>query len=210
MTDPQPEYVWAFSDEKTGRSRVWLVIGLVVVAIAVAVAVFLAFVRPWETAAPVPSSSPTGSATPSASASVTPSSSPSPSVSPTATASATPSTEPNPAPSTAPPPPSDPALPVFREKVQPLLDDASTGLSYAEDASGEEGAQIADQLRDDAGRMSDTVAPSSIASSWRSRVQAYGESLDALRTAFAQGGSTRAQLAAARSELGELNGLVAG
>jgi hypothetical protein len=111
---------------------------------------------------------------------------------------------------TQPPAPSDPALPVFREKVQPRLDDAATGLTYAQDASGEEGVQIADQLRDDAGRLSDVVAPSSIASAWRSGVQEYGQSLDALRAAFVQGGSTSSQLSAARAKLAALNDLVDG
>ena len=209
MTEPQPEYVWAFPEETPRRSRMWLMIGLAIVAIAVAVAVVLAVVRPWETAAE-PSSSTTSSPTPSASASSTPS------VSPTPTATPTPSSTPTPVPTsappapTAPPAPSDPALPVFRDKVQPRLDDASTGLTYAQDASGEEGVQIADQLRDDAGRLSDVVAPSSIASAWRSGVQEYGQALDALRAAFVEGGSTSTQLSSARAKLAALKELVGG
>lgn len=205
MTEPQPEYVWAFPEETPRRSRMWLMIGLVVVAIAVAVSVVLAIVRPWETAAE-PSSSPA----PSASASSTPSDSPTPSGTPTPSSTPTPTPSSTPPVQTSPPAPSDPALPVFRDKVQPPLDDASTGLSYAQDASGEEGVQITDQLRDDAGRLSDVAAPSSIASAWRSGVQEYGQALDALRAAFVQGGSTSSQLWAARAKLAALNELIAG
>ena len=207
MTDPQPEYVWAYTDEKPGRSRMWLMIGLGVVAIAVAVGVVLALLRPWENGEPAPVSSASASPSPSSTASASPSPTATPTPSPTATPSPTPPASAAP---TAPPPPADPSLPVFRGKVQPQLDEAATGLSFAEDASGEEGVQIADQLRDDAGRMSDTVAPRSIADRWRSGVQAYGESLDRLRDAFAQGGSRSAELSAARSALRELNELIAG
>lgn len=207
MTDPQPEYVWAYSEEKSGRSRMWLMIGLGVVAIAVAVGVVLALLRPWENGEPAPVSSASASPSPSSTASGSPSPTATPTPSPTATPSPTPPASAAP---TAPPPPADPSLPVFRGKVQPQLDEAATGLSFAEDASGEEGVQIADQLRDDAGRMSDTVAPRSIADRWRFGVQAYGEALDDLRAAFAQGGPASAQLSAARSALRELNELVAG
>ncbi|MFS2280859.1 hypothetical protein V2S04_08550 [Microbacterium sp. OR21] len=207
MTDPQPEYVWAYTNEKPGRSRMWLMIGLGVVAVIAAVAVVLAFVRPWE--AGEPASSETRSPAPSATASASPSPTPSATPSPSPTSSPSPAPTPSSAP-TAPPAPADPALPVFRGKVQPLLDAAATGLSYAQDASGEEGMQIADELRGDAGRMADTVTPSSIAAEWRSRVQAYGESLDALRAAFGEGTPTSTQLSAARSKLRSLNELIAG
>lgn len=207
MTEPQPEYVWAFPEETPRRSRMWLMIGLAVVAITVAVAVVLAVVRPWETAAG-PSS--TESPTPSASAPSSPSASPTPLTTPTSSSSPTPApSSASPAP-TSPPAPSDPALPVFRDKVQPRLDDASTGLTYAQDASGDEGVQITDQLRDDAGRLSDVVAPSSIAREWRASVQEYGQALDALRAAFMQGGSTSSQLSTARAKLAVLNELIAG
>ncbi|MEV7620321.1 hypothetical protein AB0N59_09275 [Microbacterium sp. NPDC089321] len=212
MTEPQPEYVWAFPEETPRRSRMWLMIGLAVAAIAVATAVVLAVVRPWETAAE-PSSSSTVSPTPSVPPSSSPSASPTPLTSPTPSSTPTPapSTEP-PAPTSppAPPAPSDPALPVFRDKVQPRLDDAATGLTYAQDASGEEGVQIADQLRDDAGRLSDVVPPTSIARAWRAGVQDYAQALDALRAAFAQGGSTSSQISTARAKLAALNDLIDG
>ncbi len=213
MTDPQPEYVWAYPEEKSGRSRRWLMIGLGVIAVIAAVAVVLAFVRPWEHGEPEPVSSASTSPSPSSmvSNSPSPTATATPSATPTPTATASSAPQPLPStPPTAPPPAADPAVPVFRGKVQPLLDDAATGLSYAQDASSEEGTQIVDQLRDDAGRMSDTVAPSSIADRWRSGVQAYGEALDDLRGAFAKGGSTSAELSSARSALRRLNDLVAG
>lgn len=209
MTDPQPEYVWAYPEEKSGRSRRWLMIGLGVIAVIAAVAVVLAFVRPWEHGQPEPVSSASTSPSPSS----TVSNSPSPTATATPSASPTTTPVPTPPPSSAPTPPpplADPSLAVFRGKVQLWLDDAATGLSYAADASGDEGMQIADQLQDDAGRMSDAVAPRSIADRWRSGVQAYGEALDALHGAFAQGGSTSAELSAARSALRELNDIVAG
>lgn len=205
MSDQPPEYVWAFPDEKPRRSRVVLIVVLVIAAIIVATAVFLAFLRPWETPKPTASASPTLSPSPTS----TISASPSPSATPTPSPSPTEAPTPTPAPSVSPPAPADPALPVFRDKVQPLLDDAATGLSFAQDASSDEGVQIADQLRDDAGRMSDTVAPRSIASKWREGVQHYGETLDALRGAFSQGGSTSTALATARAALRDLNELVA-
>lgn len=202
MSDPQPEYVWAYSDEKRKPARTWLIIGLAVVAVTVAVAVFLALVRPWETTAATPAPSPSASATTSS----TPSASPSPTGS--ATPSQTPTTAPTPVPSVSPPAPADPALPVFRSKVQPLLDDAATGLSYAQDSSGEEGVQIADQLLDDAGRLSDAVAPSPIAPQWSKHVSDYGAGLEVLRVAFEQGASTSSALASARSSLESLVALL--
>lgn len=209
MTDPQPEYVWAYPEEKSGRSRRWLMIGLGVVAIAVAGGVVLALLRPWEGGEPQPVASSSASPSPTSPASSSPSATAT--TTPTATPTATPSpTLPPSSAPTAPPPLADPSLPVFRGKVQVWLDDAATGLNYAADASGDEGVQIADQLQEDAGRMSDAVAPRSIADRWRSGVQVYGKALDDLRGAFAQGNSTSTELGAARSALSELNELVAG
>lgn len=91
-----------------------------------------------------------------------------------------------------------------------MLEDAATGLSYARDSSGQEGVQLVDQLRDDAGRLSDTVAPQSIAQQWSVRTTAYGKALDKLHAAFSSGSSTAAALAAAQSALDDLNALIAG
>lgn len=214
MSDPQPEYVWAYPEERPRRSRAWLIAGLAVAAVAIAAAVFLLFLRPWATADPsassTPTARPTASATPTATASTTPTPSATPTATPTATTAPAPDVTPEPAPSTAPPAPADPAVPVFRQKVQPLLDDAATGLSYAADASGEEGMQIVDQLRGDAGRMSDTVPPRSLAEQWQDGVRNYGQTLDALRAAYAQGEDGSARLDAARAALRELRELISG
>lgn len=210
MTEQQPEYVWAFPPEKPRRGRGWLIGVLIVAALAIAAGVALMVIRPWAAAEPAPSPSasvtpsPTRSPAPSASATPTPTPTNTPSPSPTATVAPPP-------PATATPPaPGDPALPVFRTKVQPVLDDAGTGLSYARDSSGQQGVQLVDQLQGDAGRMSDAVAPNSIAREWSERVSAYGTALNRLRTAFESGASTAGPLSAAQAALNELQDLVDG
>ncbi|UNK69711.1 hypothetical protein [Microbacterium sp. H1-D42] len=207
MSEPQqPEYVWAFPPEKPRGGRGWLVGILIVVAVAIAAAMLLLFLRPWATAdpAPTPSASASPSATPSASDTPTPTPTPTPSASATATAT------PSPPATATPSAPADPALPVFRGKVQPLLDDAVTGLTYARDSDAQEGVQLMDQLQGDAGRMSDAVAPSSIAKAWGTRVSTYGTALDRLRTAFETGAATAGPLSSAQSALAQLQDLVDG
>lgn len=210
MSDPQPEYVWDFPPERRRGGRAWLIGALVVLAVAIAVGVFLLAARPWEVPAPTPTSSarPTVSPSPSSTTSATPTLPPTPT--PTPTAPIPTATAPAPIPTASSPAPADPALAVFRGKVQPLLDDAGTGLTYASDSSAQEGVQIVDQLRGDAGRLSDAVAPSSIAQNWASGVRDYGAALDRLRAAFEAGSSTAAPLADARSARNALADLVAG
>lgn len=203
MTEPQPEYVWVFPPEKSRAGRLWAIIILAVLAIGLAVAIFLLFLRPWEKPAPQPTQTTVASATPSDTPSPTPSVTPSQTPVPTATATPPVTTPPQ-------PPVADPTLGVFRDKVQPRLADAATGLGYAHDSSPEEGVQLMDQLRNDAGWLSDAVPPSSIADQWNSRVAAYGKSLDSLRAAFETGATTAGPLAAAESALQALNELVAG
>lgn len=206
MNEQQTEYVWEFPPERRRGGRAWLIGALVVLAVAIAVGALLMLLRPWETAAPTP----TSSATPSVSASATPTTSPTATPSPTTTAPTPTTTAPEPIPTASSPAPADPALPVFRAKVQYLLDDATTGLTYAADSSAQEGVQIADQLRGDAGRLSDAVAPSSIAQKWAAGVQSYGSALDRLRAAFESGASTAAPLSDARSARNALEELVGG
>lgn len=207
MSEPQqPEYVWAFPPEKPRGGRGWLIGVLVAVAVVIAIGVVLLVLRPWAAAEPAPSPSSSVTPNPSPSGSATPSSTPTGAPSPTPTATVVPSP-----PATATPPaPGDPTLPVFRNKMQPLLDDAGTGLSYARDSAAQEGVQLVAQLQGDAGRMSDAVAPSSIAQEWSDRVSAYGAALDRLHTAFDSGASTSGPLSAAQSALDELQDLVDG
>ncbi|MBY6060678.1 hypothetical protein [Microbacterium esteraromaticum] len=196
MSEQQPEYVWAFPPEKRRGGRSWLIGVLVVAAVVLAGAVALMLIRPWNDApAPAVTSSVTPMPTPTASESLTPTPIPTPTSTPTPLPTA-----PLPPPTTAAPPtPADPELGVFRGNVQPLLDDAARGLSFAGDSTGAEGVQLVDQLQGDAGRMSDAVAPRSIANEWADRVSAYGAALDKLRAAFETGTSTGSPLAAAES-----------
>jgi len=204
MADPQPEYVWAFPPEKSKAGRLWAIILLALVAIAIAAGVFLMFLRPWERPAPTPTDTATASATPSARPSDSPSPTPSDTPSATPTPTATPTANPT------QPPVADPDLAVFRDRVQPRLDDAATGLSYARDADSAEGTQLVDQLRIDVGWMSDAVAPRSIAGEWNDRVAAYGRSLDGLHAAFEKGTAIGAPLTAAEAALRELNAVLEG
>ena len=68
MSEPQPEYVWAFPPEKPKRGRVWLIAGLAVVAVAIVGVLLWAFLRPG---APVAGPTSSASASPAASASHT-------------------------------------------------------------------------------------------------------------------------------------------
>lgn len=205
MTEPQPEYVWAYSDEKPRRGRVWLIIGLSVAAIAIAAAVFGLFFRPGAPGAEpsaTPSSSATASATPTATATVTPT--------PTPSSSPTPTSSPEPEPTQAPPAPSDPGVAVFREKVTPTLDAAATGLGYARDESSEAAMQDIMLLQDDAERLNETVPPASIAARWRDALSTYAKSLEALRAAYESGGDASREDAAASDALSGLRATISG
>lgn len=197
MTEPQPEYVWAASPEKPKRSKVWLIVVLAVVAVAIAVAVLFIFFRPGISGAepaPTPSTSPSDSVSPSAS--------------PSASTSATPTTVPSTAPPTTAPEPADPDLPVFRDKVAPVLSDGERGLDIAHDSPAQEAAQTIGFLQEDAGRLANMVAPSSIAPRWSSAVGTYAEALQALRSAYERGSAAEQESSAARSALDKLNEIV--
>ncbi|REJ08930.1 hypothetical protein DY023_00080 [Microbacterium bovistercoris] len=203
MSQQEPEYVWSFPPEKMRHpGRVWLIVGLSVAFVAIAVVLLLLFL---PRSAPV--TDPTGSPTPSAP--VTPNESPSPT--PTATSSPAPTTVPTQTTSPAtPPPPADPSLAVFRDKIRPVLTDADTGLRMLGTMSGPDAQQIVDQLRQDAERLSDSVAPSSIADDWNTRTDAYLNALSRLNEAYAKNsGIDKAREAAASAEqsLKELVGL---
>lgn len=204
MSDPQPEYVWAHSDDKPRRGRVWLIVVLAVVAVAIAAAVFFLFIRPSLPAA-VETPVPTASASDSPSPSATPSATPTPTPTPTASPTAVPTAEPT---APAPPKPVDPSIATFREKVAPVLSNAQQGLQYASESDPQQAAQDVGFLQEDAGRMADYVAPSSISAKWDSRLDDYARALQTLRTAYENGGSADSELAAAESALAALNKVV--
>ncbi|WEK62713.1 MAG: hypothetical protein P0Y60_08310 [Candidatus Microbacterium colombiense] len=187
MSEQEPELRWApIPPAPKRRGRVWLIIGLSVLAVAI-VAVLLFLFLP-RGAAPEPSPSPSTSSTP--------------------TSTPTPSPEPTRTPEITPPPVADPDLETFASLVQPRLDDAVTGLGFLPGMSGQDAVQIIDQLQQDADRLADAVAPSSIASQWSAAVADYASKLVALRTAAENGSSTTDPLNAASTSLKTVRALV--
>lgn len=197
MTKQQePEYVWEFGRERRRPGRVWLIVGLCVLAVAIATALFFLFFRPGAVSDPKPSASPTASSIPSE----TPTPAPTAAPAPTATTPAT--TAPT------PPPPVDPKLTDFRSKVAPVLDAARTGLGYAREEGGMAAMQDVMLLQQDAQRLADTPAPSSIAPQWSEALAGYGQALEALRAAYERGADAAAEDRAAVDALAELNSIV--
>lgn len=188
----QPEAVWVFPEKKSNKGRIWLIVGLAIAALVI-VAVVLFFIIPRG-----------GVSQPTPSASTTATPSPSPTLTPTPTATAT--EAPNPE-QTQPPVP-DPDLSTFAGQVQPRLDDAATGLGFMSDATGQEAVQIVDSLQQDAERLSDAAAPSSISSKWYSAVDQYAAKLGALRSAVEGGSGTQAALEGATAALNDLRAVV--
>ncbi|MFJ4044822.1 hypothetical protein ACIPV2_03635 [Microbacterium sp. NPDC089987] len=186
MSEQQPEYVWAHPEEKPKRGRTWLIVGLAIAAVVIAALVFWLFLRPGA---------PLADATPTASASASPSTSGTPSASASATPSDEPPAEPSaePEPSMTPvdtaPPVADPSVKQFRGQVEGWLDDALTGLSIVEASSGQDAVAVVDNLQDDAQRLAEVAAPSSIASDWQDGLRTYSERLISLRAAAAKGSS---------------------
>lgn len=199
MSQQEPEYVWSFPPEKKRHpGRVWLIVGLSVAAVAIAVVLFLLFL-PRTT----PSPGSTDTPTPTPTVSTTPTETPMP------TPTATPSGEPtSTTPPETPPPPGDPSVPVFRDKVRPVLTDADTGLRMLSGMSGQDAVQVVDQLRQDAERLSDAVAPSSIATDWRTRSAAYLNALSRLQDAYENGTGVDSALATATASEQSLKKLV--
>ncbi len=195
-TGTQPEAVWYFPPQKNNRWKMWLLVGISVVALAVVIG-FLFVVLPNGFR---PEATPAPTATPTTSASVTPTPSSSPSPSPTA--SETPVVEPT-QPSTA-----DPDLSSFAAQVQPVLDDASTGLGFAAEDGGESGADDIVLLQQDAERLSDAIAPSSIADAWSDRTSAYLSALSALEAAYRSGDGVTSAEKAAAGALADLRSLI--
>jgi len=193
--EQQPRAEWVFPEQKkTNKKRIWLIVGLSVLAVAI-VAALLFFLLP-RGGEPEPTPTPTDTASPSPTPTATPTDTPAPTAAPTQE------------PGTTPPPVPDPDIPTFAAQVQPRLDDASTGLTIAADLSGQEAAQVVESLQQDAGRLSDAAAPSSISSAWYEGVGQYSARLGELRGAFESGSNTQSAMEAATAALKELRALV--
>lgn len=191
MSDEQPRPEWIFPEEKkSNRGRIWLIVGLSVLALAI-VGALLFFLLPRE-GAPAPSPSPTASST---------APSPTPTSEPTPTPTSVPTSTSEPVPSQ--PPVADPDMDVFVEKVRPRLDDGVRGLQLVRD-NMDLGAQIVDSLQNDAAVLSDTPAPSAISSDWSNAVVDYASKLSALRSAYDNGSDPQAPLDAAGTALQQL------
>ena len=195
--EQQPRAEWIFPEPKQSNTgRIWLIVGLSVLALAiVGVLLFIFLPRDGE-ASPTPSPTVTRTATPT------------PTPTPTPKPTSTPTTEPTTAPETTPPPVPDPDTATFAAQVQPRLDDASTGLSIASGSSGQDAAQVIETLQQDAGRLSGAAAPSSISSAWYEAVGQYSARLGELRGAFEGGGDTQSAMDATAAALQELRALV--
>ncbi|WP_341942532.1 hypothetical protein [Microbacterium sp. LWH10-1.2] len=194
--EPQPELRWAPIPPKPSRKgRVWLVIGLVVAALLI-VGVLLFFLLPrGENPEPGSSASPS----PSSSTTPTPSGSP--------TASPSPSSEPT-APIETVPPSTDPSIEAFRSKVDVWLDSAPNGLDIISRSSGQDALSVVDSMREDAQRLSDAQAPSSISAQWRDAVDSYAQKLSELRSAISADSGVSAAVDAARSAVQNLNSVL--
>lgn len=196
MTDPQPEYVWAHSDDKPKRGRVWLIVVLIIAAVTIAAGVFWLFLRPGA-----PLGTPASTSTPTSAPSTSPTA-----TAPMPTASSTPETTPTPV--DTPPPVPDPSLAAFRGQVGGWVRDALTGLDIVSESSGQDALSVIDSLKGDAQRMAGVPAPSSISAEWTSEVAEYGEHLTDLREAVSSGSSPSVDDArSAAEELRRLIGL---
>lgn len=191
----EQQYLWAPTPDKPKRGRVWLIVMLAVVALVIVGVLLWTFLRP---ATPAAEPTPSTSSTPTASASPTPTARPTSGPSPTQ------------APVTSPPPPQAPDLGAFRANVSPVLTDAQRGLQIVHESDPQEAVQNIGLLQEDAGRLADVIAPSSIASRWDSGLDTYAASLQALRSAYENGTSADRPLSDATSALKTLNDIVAG
>ena len=190
MSEQQPELHWApLPPAPKRRGRVWLIAGIIVAVVVIA-AVLLLFLIPRG-----PAPEPTASPTPTASA--TPTSTPTPTPTPTPTT-----------PVVTAPPTSDPSVGVFRDQVSVWLNDAVRGLDIVANNAGPDALPVIETLQDDAQRLSDAQAPSSISESWRDGVTAYAQKLTALRDAASAGTGVAAAVDAARAAAGNLRALV--
>lgn len=200
MTDePQPELRWAPREPKPSNARkVWLIVGLSVVALALVGALLFFLLPRGEQPDPDGAASPTPSSSPSASESATPS------------PSAEPTSEPEPSrtPITTPPPVADPSVNAFRGTVGGWLDDALVGLDIVSESTGQDALSVIETLQADSQRLSEALPPTSIESEWREGTEDYAERLRELRAASNEGRDTADAIDAARSAAESLRRLV--
>ena len=195
MDEQQPELRWApLPPAPRRKGRIWLIAGLAVAALAI-VGLLLFFLLPrGESTTPVESQSPTPTATPSET--------------PTPTPTPTASTEPTEPPVVTPPPVADPSLEAFRGQVGGWLNDAIRGLDIVAGAGDEDALPVVDTLQQDAQRLADAHAPSSIAQDWSDGVAAYARDLATLRSALSSGSGISAAIDDARAGAQSLRTLV--
>ncbi len=192
MSEQQPEVGWApIPPKPSRRGRVWLIVGLVVAALVVA-AVLLLFLLP-RGESPEPGKSPA----------------PTPSTSATASAPPEPTGEPTTDPVVSPPPAADPSLDAFRGQVSGWLSDAGRGLDIVARTSGQDALTVIATLQEDAQRLSDSQAPSSILEQWREGVATYAQRLTDLRAAVSEGADAASAVDAARAAAQDLKTTVA-
>ncbi|MCK2026937.1 hypothetical protein KZC56_11550 [Microbacterium sp. SSW1-47] len=200
MTDPQepqPELRWApLPPTPERKGRVWLIVGLSVLALAIIGALLFFLLPRGDGPTPAPSASPS------------PSSTPTPTETPTPTATPTAGPQPSQTPIVTQPPVVDPTVEAFRGQVSGPLADALRGLDIVAGASGQDALPVVDTLQEDARRLSDLPAPSSIADSWRDGTASYTQRLSELRTAITDGGNTAGAVDAARTAAQSLRSLV--
>jgi hypothetical protein len=97
---------------------------------------------------------------------------------------------------------------VFRGQVSGWLNDAPRGLDIIAGASGQDALPVVETLQQDAQRLSDVQAPSSIASKWDDGVADYAQRLTQLRTAITNDSGVPAAVDAARKSVDALRSLV--
>lgn len=191
--EQQPRAEWIFPEQKkSNKGRIWLIVGLSVLALAI-VGALLYFLVPRD-GTPEPTPTDSTSATPTQSE--TPTATPAPTAAPTQE------------PQTTPPPVSDPDIPTFAAQVQPWLDDGNRGLGILADLNGQDAVQVLDTLQQDTERLSDAAVPSSIASDWQSSVSQYAARLNDLRSAYENGSDAQAALNDATTALQGVRALV--
>ena len=96
----------------------------------------------------------------------------------------------------------------IRTQVSGWLTDAPQGLDIVAGSTGEQALPVVDSLVEDAQRLSDTQAPSSIDPQWRDGVSAYSQRLVELRSAVSAASGVTEAVDAARAAVENLRGVV--